>query len=41
MPNATWVDLADYGHLVHEEAAGKVASLILEFLVQHPAPAGP
>lgn len=32
MRQAIWVDLPGYGHLIHEEAADKVASLILEFL---------
>ncbi|MCF1710659.1 alpha/beta fold hydrolase [Tabrizicola sp. J26] len=35
MPEAIWVDLPRYGHLVHEEAADKVAALILDFLSQH------
>ena len=34
MPNARWVDLPVYGHLVHEEAADMVAPLILDFLAQ-------
>ena len=34
MPDAHWVDLPSYGHLVHEEAADKVAALILTFLTQ-------
>ena len=32
MPDARWVDLPGYGHLVHEEAADKVVPLILNFL---------
>ena len=32
MPNATWHDIAGYGHLVHEEAAELVAAPILAFL---------
>ena len=32
MPNATWHDIAGYGHLVHEEAAQLVAAPILAFL---------
>lgn len=32
MANAAWVDLPGYGHLVQEEAAGKVADLILSAL---------
>lgn len=32
MPNAAWVDLPGYGHLVQEEAADKVADLILNAL---------
>ena len=32
MPNATWHDIAGYGHLVHEEAAKLVAAPILAFL---------
>ena len=32
MPNATWHDIAGYGHLVHEEAADLVAAPILAFL---------
>ncbi len=32
MPNARWVDIPGHGHLVHEEAADQVASLIDDFL---------
>ena len=32
MPDATWLDIPDYGHLVHEEAADLVAAPILAFL---------
>ena len=32
MPNAKWIDIPRFGHLVHEEAADRVASLIREFL---------
>lgn len=34
MPDAQWVDLPSFGHLVHEEAADKVAALIVTFLTQ-------
>ena len=39
MPQARWVELPLYGHLVHEEAADKVAALILGFLnsLENPA----
>jgi magnesium chelatase accessory protein len=39
MPQARWVDLPLYGHLVHEEAADKVAALILGFLTSLEKPA--
>lgn len=32
MPNATWQDIAGFGHLVHEEAPEPVADAILAFL---------
>lgn len=32
MPDARWIDLPRYGHLVHEEAAPEVAELIRAFL---------
>ena len=32
MPNARWVDIPGYGHLVHEEAAAPTATLIRDFL---------
>lgn len=35
MPNAVCTDIPGLGHLVHEEAAGKVANQILPFLAQH------
>jgi magnesium chelatase accessory protein len=35
MPHATWVDLPGAGHLVHEEAADRVAPLIRAFLSAH------
>ncbi len=41
MPQAEWVDIPGFGHLVHEEAAETVAPLILAFLLAHitrPAP---
>ncbi len=34
IPGARWVDLPGYGHLVHEEAADRVAPLIRDFLMQ-------
>jgi magnesium chelatase accessory protein len=37
MPNATWLDIPDYGHLVHEEAAALVATPILAFLARFTA----
>ena len=37
MPNATWLDIPDYGHLVHEEAAALVAAPILAFLARFTA----
>ncbi|MDO9524701.1 MAG: magnesium chelatase, partial [Gemmobacter sp.] len=36
MPNARWVDLPGFGHLVHEEAPHEVAVLINDFLTQSP-----
>jgi len=35
MPGAVSTDIPGYGHLVHEEAADKVADLILPFLARH------
>ena len=32
MPNARWINLPGFGHLVHEEAAGQVVVLIQDFL---------
>ncbi len=32
MPNATYVEIAGFGHLVHEEAAGDVAKIVLPWL---------
>ena len=32
LPNARWVNLPRFGHLLHEEAAEKVAPLIFDFL---------
>lgn len=32
MPNARWVNLPGYGHLVHEEAADTVARILRDFL---------
>lgn len=32
MPNAEWIDLPRFGHLVHEEAPEQVAALIRDFL---------
>jgi magnesium chelatase accessory protein len=40
MPNARWIDLPGFGHLVHEEAAGEVAAHITDFLATLP-PAAP
>ena len=37
MPDATWLDIPDYGHLVHEEAADLVAAPILAFLARFTA----
>ena len=37
MPNATWLDIPDYGHLVHEEAADLVAAPMLAFLASFTA----
>lgn len=34
LPDARWTDLPGYGHLVHEEAAEPVATLILDFLAE-------
>jgi magnesium chelatase accessory protein len=34
MPHATWLDIPDYGQLVHEEAADVVAPPILTFLAR-------
>ena len=36
-PNTDWVDIPGHGHLVHEEAADKVAPLIRDFLTLHAA----
>jgi magnesium chelatase accessory protein len=38
MPAAELVSLTGFGHLVHEEAPGAVASLILPFLERHASP---
>ena len=35
IPNAQWIDIPSYGHLVHEEAADKAAPLIRAFLAAH------
>jgi len=35
MPNAQWVEIPHYGHLVHEEAPDQVAALIRDFLKAH------
>lgn len=40
MPNAQWIDLPGFGHLVHEEAPEQVAALIHDFLEAR-AKAGP
>lgn len=40
MPNAQWIDLPGFGHLVHEEAPEQVAALIQDFLEAR-AKAGP
>jgi magnesium chelatase accessory protein len=37
MPAATWLDIPDYGHLVHEEAPDLVAAPILAFLARFTA----
>jgi len=37
MPAATLIDLPDHGHLVHEEAAAEVATVILDYLARLPA----
>ena len=39
MPNARVAAMPAYGHLVHEEAAGDVAALILPYLAEVLAPA--
>lgn len=39
IPRVEFAEIGRYGHLVHEEAAGRVASLILPFLARHLAPA--
>ena len=38
LPTARWVDIPGHGHLVHEEAAEPVASLIRAFLTEHTGP---
>lgn len=38
IPRVEYVEVPRYGHLLHEEAAGRVASLILPFLARHLAP---
>lgn len=38
IPRVEFAEIGRYGHLVHEEAAGRVASLILPFLAGHLAP---
>lgn len=35
IPHAEYSEIPRYGHLVHEEAPGRVASLILPFLARH------
>lgn len=35
LPNAQRVDVPGFGHLVHEEAADKIAPLIRDFLAAH------
>lgn len=35
MPAVTYAEIAGYGHLVHEEAAGAVAELVIPFLAAH------
>lgn len=38
LPNGEWVDIPDYGHLVHEENAVLVAELAIPFLQAHLSP---
>lgn len=38
IPRVEFSEITRYGHLVHEEAAGRVASVILPFLARHLAP---